>query len=201
MAPIAASALLAAGCGSHSGVTPEKATVSTKTEEAHPDSTNLIMDSLNSFRNQVILHHKAAEILLGSCVAWGNQSGELTVTLNPGIGKVAIGGKNHDFFIFSTHDPRYKPDWGPLNGPEVGSPDAMTLVFKPKVIPQDGIENRKLSKKEHKDSAGHRFYVDLQTGESVMNTALVPGPFTQERVSAVCDDLRKDEYKPEGKSA
>ncbi|MBI2009122.1 hypothetical protein HYS84_01780 [Candidatus Saccharibacteria bacterium] len=191
LAITSASMLLAAGCGGNHNSASQEATRSTATtEEQAPDPTQLMIESLNSFRNRVLFQHKAPEILLGSCVAWGNVAGGITVTLNPGIGKVDINGEKRSFFVFSTHDPRYKHDWGPLNGPEVGSPEVMTLVFMPRIVPKGSIEDRKISKQEKSDRVSQRYFVDIQTHEPVMDTVLAEGPLTTSRVARICDALR-----------
>jgi len=154
-----------------------------------------MINSLNKFRNNVIRSHRVSEVLLGACVAWGNESGGITVTLNPGIGEVESGGKKYDFLVFSTHDSRYTPSWGPLNGPEIGSPEVLTLAFLPRVIPRGSILNRPVSKQEKRDAKGRRFYTDIQTGAPIMDTELTKGPLSSKRVASVCSDLRQDDPK------
>jgi hypothetical protein len=199
IAPLAAVTVLA-GCGSHHEAVAEKTTPQTLPSATVPkqpvgpvlNAEKALTDELDTYRNKVIKGHKAAEILFGACVAWSNDSG-ITVTLNPGIGEAYMDGKDRDFLIFSTHDPNYKPDWGPLNGPDVGSNQVMTLIFYPKVIPKGSIHNRHLSNREDKGKHGQRFYRDAQTGAPVMDTVLANGPLTEAHVSHICNILREDE--------
>ena len=153
-----------------------------------------MQESLNRFRNEVLTNHQA-KIVLGACVAWENDTGGTTVTLNPGIGEFSSDTEKYDYLIFSAHNPKYNPDWGPLNGPEIGSESVITLVFMPDKPVKGGL-NRILSDKELETKNGQRHYTDTQTGEPVMNTALAKGPFTSEFVGDVCDALRYDEPIP-----
>ncbi len=153
------------------------------TEEQSP-----MQKTLNEFRNDVLLKHQA-RIMLGTCVAWPNDGAGTTVTLNPGLAE--SGGD--EFYIFSFHDPRYRPDWGPLNGPELLSADA-DLVIMTTDIAIDAKHPRKLSSREMEDSTGQRYFEDLKTKQPVMDTVLVPRRLSMSGITAVCAMLKN--HKP-----
>src|SRR3989344_5498227 len=166
MAPLAAAGVLMAGVGSEkTALAQEKTRAGEAGGQFEPSP---MQESLNSFRNRVLMKHQA-RILMSACVAWPNISRGITVTWNPGVGEVPVNGENESYFIFSTHNKKYKPSWGPLNGPFLGSPEAMVLVFQPTRSIKGGLL-RYLSTKEIRSKSGRSFYKDRQTGQPVMNS-------------------------------
>jgi len=191
MAPLASALLVAGYSGEQASASGVSAQTPTQEQIALTPDQLPIQKSLNSFRNRVLLKHQAI-ILMEACVAWPNDSGGVTVTWNPGIGEVpSAGGGKERYYIFSYHDSKYHPPWGPLNGAPMLSPQAMTLAFRPKHPIKGGLD-RKLSTHEARGANGISHYNDIQTGEPVMATALVKGPFTSKHVAEICVDLRDD---------
>lgn len=211
----AATALFVSGC--HNEEPPPKTVEASPaaTQPASPDTTHsappettqpppeinpieewnqAMSASLNEFRNRV-LSKEQVEIALGSCVVWANDTNDLTITLNPGIGRFKSSREEYDYFIFSGHNPHYNPDWGPLNGPEVGSEDVVTYVFKPDKPVQGGLL-RVLSDEELRGKNGQRYYKDKQTGLPVMNTVLIKAPTTSKHIADVCEALELDKPIP-----
>ena len=131
--------------------------------------------------------------LMGACVAWPNQSEGITVTLNPGVAQPE---GEDPFLVFSATDdtdPK-NPDVVLMDGPVAGDPDVLTLAFRPNV---DGDFFDNVQGKVKKQKNGQLSYVDVNSGESLANTVVLPkAPPVQEIVSAVCTALRKEEKIP-----
>jgi hypothetical protein len=183
-------ALMLAGCGEPSEPTQQP------TQPENPSA-----ESLNDYRDRVNFNKKA-RVVLNSCVAWGNVSGGITVTQNPGIDTVRSGGGTYSYFVFSHPDTDKKfPLIQQMNGPQAkvtengavygGGPSGTLLTVD--LEKQEGYlahaVNRKLSDKPTFADNGQVYHTDAQTGAPVMNTAITDGPFTDERVNAVCGAL------------
>jgi hypothetical protein len=192
VAPVVAGAFLATGCGAEQSSEPKVITAPKQEQTKSPEQIEIeaYQKSLSDYRNGVLYKHQA-RILMGSCVAWGNTSGGITVTLNPGIGEVNVNGRKKKYFIFSTHDKRYKPSWGPLNGPELLSVEPIVLAFHPDEPVKGGLL-RVLSAKQTRDRNHRTYYMDRQSGNHVLETILEDGPFTEKHVANVCNELRDD---------
>lgn len=145
--------------------------------------------TLNDFRNMVLIKHEA-RLALGMCVGWPSylSDGEpaTNVTLNLGIAE----SEGREYYIFSTHDPRFNPSWGPLNGPEFLSPDAeIVLMTTQNYI--NAKTPRKLLPEEEKDKTGQRYFEDYKTNEPVLDTAVIPGNLSVRGVKNACIELSK----------
>ncbi len=187
LVPILAAGALFSGVGAETPGTALAQETKADTAELNPTQR-----TLNDYRNRLILKHQA-RVLLDTCVAWNNAEGGTTVTWNPGValeGSI-IDKENRSFYIFSTHDPRYKPTWGPLNGPPISSKEASLFIFKPKHKIKGGVD-RRISKNEYKGKNGTRYYRDIQTGEPVINTLLYPELLDHGEIAEVCVALRDD---------
>ena len=192
LAPVAAAALLA-GCGSsgHSAAknfeAASNAPAKTPPTRVNPaDKWTADMEkSLNNYRNDVLLRHRA-RIALGMCVAWPTRltdgEGGTAVTLNPGV----VESEGEEYYVFSTHLPQYTPSWGPLNGPSFLSPDAEVVIMTENHV-IDAKTERKLSKTEEHDASGQRYFEDTISHEPVIDTALLPGELS---ASGLCRTTR-----------
>jgi len=153
-----------------------------------------MLDSLNSFRRDILTDH-TAQILLGACVAWPNAANGLTVTLNPGVASFKkSSGKKINYYVFESPDSRTASGLIEMNGLAVSDPQALTMVR-----PLEGIEGglqRKLAPKVVTDQNGQMHYEDLQSSQPVLNTALVSGPMTAEHAVNVCLALERQESLP-----
>jgi hypothetical protein len=136
--------------------------------------------------------------MLGACVAWDSAAapGNVTVTLNPGVANVDYGKGPEPYYVFSFYDERYNPPLIPNNGPSAS--DSLTLAFKPSERIKGGVV-RELTSEGFHDSNGQIYYKDIQSGEPVMNTIVLPGTLDASFVSGVCDKLRQ--HKPLGPTA
>jgi hypothetical protein len=185
-------ALVLAGCGEASE--PEQQAVQAEDPAA---------ESLNQYRDRVNFNKKA-HVVLNTCVAWGNVSGGITVTQNPGVDTVRSGGDTYSYFVFSYPDSDKKfPLLQQMNGPQAkvtengavygGGPSGSLLTID--LEKQKGYlahaTNRKLSDKPTFANNDQIYFEDAQTGQPVMNTVITDGPFTDKRVNAVCDALRQ----------
>lgn len=188
-----AGALVLAGCGEASE--PEQQAI----QAENPASKSLIQ-----YRDRVNFNKKA-RVVLNSCVAWGNVSGGITVTQNPGVDTARSGGDTHSYFVFSYPDSDKKfPLLQQMNGPQArvtengavygGGPSGSLLTIDLKK--QKGYlahaTHRKLSDKPTFANNGQIYFEDAQTGQPVMNTVITDGPFTDKRVNVVCDALREN---------
>lgn len=195
LAPIAAASLLA-GCGSHvahsnESLAPAAKEVATTPAQLDPSiqQANDIEKTLNTFRNRVLFRHQA-RIALGMCVAWPTTLPDgrpgTTVTLNPGV----AGLKQQEFYVFSTHDTHYRPTWGPLNGPEFLSPEAEVVIMTRGLV-IDAKSERSLSFAESHDEVNKSgYYSEVNTGQPVMDTILLPGEVAGSGLKRVCLELK-----------
>ena len=184
------SALILAGCGESS----EPAQQSIQAETP-------LSKSLDDYRDKVNFNKKA-RVALNSCVAWGNVSGGITVTQNPGIDTVRSGGETYSYFVFSYPDSDKKfPLIQQNNGPQAkvaengavygGGPSGSMLQVD--LEKQKGYlahaSNRRLAEDPTFADNGQIYHAVAETGVPVMNTAITDGPFTDKRVNALCADL------------
>ncbi len=184
-------ALMLAGCGEAS----ELAQQPLKAE-------NPLSQSLNDYRDRVNLSKKA-RVVLNTCVAWGNVSGGITVTRNPGIDTVRSTEGTYSYFVFAYPDNDKKfPLIQQNNGPQArvtengdvygGGPSGSLLTID--LEKQKGYlahaTNRALADQPTFADNGQVYHTDAQTGVPVMNTAITDGPFTDKRVNSVCDALK-----------
>lgn len=206
LAPLSAAVLLT-GCaaGSHETATKAQKTVTETSTSTIPKLSKAqkwtfdMEQTLNRFRNDVLFKHEA-RIALGACVAWpsylSDGSPATNVTLNPGLAET----EGDEYYIFSTHDPRFKPSWGPLNGPKLLSPKADLLILtKGHYI--DAKTPRKLLPREQKDKSGQRFFEDAKTKEPVMDTAIIPGILALHSIENACVALKQHRFSSLAKTA
>lgn len=181
-------ALAISGCGNG-----RSQNESSQSAQSGP-SDSTMLDNLNSFRRDVWNRHNA-QIFMGACVAWPNETGGLTVTLDPGLVSIGSGQSEQNYLIFTgREDKGPEATLLPMNGPAVGDGEVLTLAFRPKNIA--GGLNRELSSGVIHDRNGQAYYEDMQTALPVLDTALVSGPTSVDFVSSVCDALQHHQPVP-----
>jgi hypothetical protein len=189
---LVAGSLAVTGCADSEKPAPPAAVVKPKEPLA---------ESLNNYRDGVNFGRKA-RVVLNSCVAWQNATG-ITVTQNPGVDTVKLKEGDYSYFVFSAADSdKQFPLIQQMNGPQAlvtkdgqvfgGGPAGTILnvdLEKQKGYLAHATE-RKIAPKPTFADNGQIYHTDAATGEPLMNTAVVEGPYTDERVTAVCDALR-----------
>lgn len=181
---LALAAIALSGCGKNI-----KATTATN-EQVDPSPHTA---AIHKFR-QNMTEKGRNMYMMGTCVAWPNQTEGLTITLNPGIAEPT---GEDSYLVFSAFDDTKpsKQDVILMDGPIAGDPSVLTLAFKPKI--EEGFFDN-VQGKVKKQKNGQLSYVDTNTGESLANTVVLPkAPPVQEIVESVCTALIKEEKIPE----
>lgn len=156
--------------------------------------------AMNAYRNRITKQRKA-RVLLGACVAWQNQEGSTTITLNPGLVTLPdAAGNDANHYVFSAYDERYDPALIQMDSPAVGSPEILTMVVQPDDARAVGLKEVSLSKEPLRDKYSHPYFTAVDEADTpVMKTMLAEGIQTSDDVMDVC--VRLNDHVPPGKTA
>lgn len=157
--------------------------------------------ALNAFRDDFYKRRKA-DILMGFCMGWKNQSGGITVTYDPGLIGWQEKGQTVTAPVFEATDHiKQDGDVTLLNGPDTGDEGMITLVFDQSSIRLPKLQRTIGSRLVHGND-GDVYHTDIEdTGWPLINTRLVAGPFTEKHVGDVCQALRDDPAQRSGTTA
>lgn len=198
-------AVSASGCAignhepSHTSAqnTERPTTVAPSTSSAPKQRLSPLQESMAKVRQDFARHQ--GRVLLDLCVGWPNQSGGITVTIDPILASLKKPNRHkEEYYVFSAVDKNSDPDKIiPMDGPSLNSSLIATAIYH---FHRHQGEVRKISSLLHKDTNGQRYYTDTETHLPVMDTVVTGGPVRPQRFEDVCNALYYHHTIPPGSS-